>query len=77
MKTGIKTQSDILLVDQDLAWNHSSATTALWSGDFDVQLFEEEYVETKNVLNRVKRFTYHLLFNIETSSLPVCVDKVV
>ena len=51
MKTGIKTQSDILLVDQYLAWNHSSATTALWSGDFDVQLFEEEYVETKNILN--------------------------
>ena len=61
-ETGIKTQSDILLVDEDLAWHHSSATTALWSGGFDVQLFAEVYVETKNIISRVKRFTYHLLF---------------
>ena len=62
-----KTQSDILLVDEDLAWHHCSPTTALWSGDFDVQLFEEEYVETKNIISRVKRFTCHLLFTMETS----------
>ena len=48
-ETEIKTQSDILLVDEDLAWHHSSATTALWSGGFDVQLFAEVYVETKNI----------------------------
>ena len=48
-ETGMKTQSDILLVDEDLAWHHSSATTALWSGGFDVQLFAEVYVETKNI----------------------------
>ena len=55
-------QSDILLVDEDLAWHHSSAATALWSGGFDVQLFAEVYVETKNIRNRVMRITYHLPF---------------
>ena len=55
-------QSDILLVDEDLAWHHSSAATALWSGGFDVQLFAEVYVETKNITSRVIRITYHLLF---------------
>ena len=47
-----KTQSDILLVDQDLAWHHFSPTTALWSGDFDVQLFEEVYVETEKIISK-------------------------
>ena len=55
-------QSDILLVDEDLAWHHSSAATALWSGGFDVQLFAEVYVETKNITSRVIRITNHLLF---------------
>ena len=54
-------QSDILLVDEDLAWHHFSAATALWSGGFDVQLFAEVYVETKNTTNRVMSITYHLL----------------
>ena len=58
-------QSDILLVDEDLAWHHSSAATALWSGGFDVQLFAEVYVETKNITSRVIRITYHLLFTKE------------
>ena len=57
--------SDILLVDEDLAWHHSSAATALWSGGFDVQLFAEVYVETKNITSRVMRITYHLLFTKE------------
>ena len=51
-------QSDILLVDEDLAWHHSSAGTALWSGGFDVQLYAEVYVETKNITSRVD--TYYL-----------------
>ena len=54
-------QSDILPVDEDLAWHHSSAATALWSGGFDVQLFAEVYVETKNITSRVIHITYHLL----------------
>ena len=58
-------QSDILPVDQNLAWHHSSATTALWSGDFDVQHFAEVYVETKNNTSRVIRITYHFLFTKE------------
>ena len=62
MDQGRLTKSDILLVDEDLAWYHSSATTALWSDGFDVQLFAEVYVETKNIISRVKRITYHLLF---------------
>ena len=40
-------KSDVLLVDEDLAWHHSSAPTLLWGGDSDVQLFAEVYVETK------------------------------
>ena len=58
-------QSDILLVDEDLAWHHSSAATALWSGGFDVQLFAEVYVETKNITSKVIRITYHLVFTKE------------
>ena len=54
-------QSDILPVDEDLAWHHSSAATALWSGGFDAQLFAEVYVETKNITSRVIHITYHLL----------------
>ena len=54
-------QSDILLVDEDLAWHHSSVATALWSCSYGVQLFAEVYVETKNTTNRVMRITYHLL----------------
>ena len=55
-------QSNILLVDEDLAWHHSSAATALWSGGFDVQLFAEVCVETKNDTSRVNRVTCHVLF---------------
>ena len=58
-------QSDILLVDEDLAWHHSSAATALWSGGFGVQLFAEVYVETKIITSRVIRITHHLLFTKE------------
>ena len=58
-------QSDILPVDEDLAWHHSSATTALWSGGFDVQLFAEGYVGTKNITSRIIRIIYHLLFTKE------------
>ena len=39
-----------LLVDEDMAWHHSSAATALWNGGFDVRLFPEEYAETKNII---------------------------
>ena len=42
--------SDILLVDEDLAWHHSLVATAVWSGGFAVQLFVEVYVETKNMI---------------------------
>ena len=54
-------QSNILLVDEDLASHHSSAATALSSGGFDVQLFAEVCVETKNVTSRVreKEYSYH------------------
>ena len=55
-------QSNILLVDEDLASHHSSAATALSSGGFDVQLFAEVCVETKNVTSRVNRVTCHVLF---------------
>ena len=55
-------QSNILLVDEDLAWHHSSAATALWSGGFDVQLFAEVFVETKNVTRRVNRVTCQVIF---------------
>ena len=58
-------QSDILPVDEDLAWHHSSAATALWSGGFDVQRIAEVYVETKNITSRVIRINYHLLFTKE------------
>ena len=58
-------QSDILPVDEDLASHHSSAATALWSADFDVQLFAEVYVETKNITSRVIRITTHLLLTKE------------
>ena len=62
-KVGMKNiQSDILLVDEDLAWHHSSAATALWSAGFVVQLFAEVFVETKNVTSRVNRVTCHVLF---------------
>ena len=71
-------QSDILLVDEDLAWHHSSAATALWSGGFDVQLSAEVYVETKNITSRVMRITHHLLFTMEniltTSSVNDLID---
>ena len=73
-------QSNILLVDEDLASHHSSATTALWSGGFDVQLFAEVCVETKNVTSRVNRVTCHVLFANKRERiflLPVCIHKVV
>ena len=41
-----------LLVDEDMAWHHSSAATALWNGGFDVRLFAEEYAETKNIISK-------------------------
>ena len=49
MDYGRLTKSHILLVDEDLAWHHSSAATALWNGGFDVQLFAEVFVETKHI----------------------------
>ena len=54
-------KSDVLLVDEDLAWHHSSAATPLWSGGSDVQLFAEVYVETKkkNIISRVTYVSYH------------------
>ena len=73
-------QSNILQVDEDLASHHSSATTALWSGGFDVQLFAEVCVETKNVTSRVNRVTCHVLFANKRERiflLPVCIHKVV
>ena len=42
-------KSNILLVDENLAWHPSSAATALWNGVLVVQLFVEVYVETKNI----------------------------
>ena len=41
-----------LLVDEDMAWHHSSAATALWNGSFDVGLFAEDYAETKNIISK-------------------------
>ena len=41
-----------LLVDEDMAWHHSSVATALWNGGFDVRLFAEEYAETKNIISQ-------------------------
>ena len=73
-------QSHLLLVDEDVASHHSSATTALWSGGFDVQLFAEVCVETKNVTSRVNRVTCHVLFANKTERIflpPVCIHKVV
>ena len=61
-------QSDILPVDEDLAWHYSSAATALWSGGFDVQLFEEVYVETKNITSRVIRITYGTVNDVVNAS---------
>ena len=54
-------QSDILLVDEDLAWHHSSAATSLWSCGFDIKLFAEVYAETKKIISRTICVTYHLL----------------
>ena len=42
-------QSVILLVDENLAWHHSLTATALWSDDFDVQLFAAVYIETEKI----------------------------
>ena len=42
-------QSVILLVDENLAWHLSLTATALWSDDFDVQLFAAVYVETEEI----------------------------
>ena len=53
-----KTQSDILLVDEDLAWHHFSTATALWSGVLVVHLFAEAYVETTK---KFKQNKYALL----------------
>ena len=58
-------QFDILLVEEDLASDHSLTATVLWNDVLDVQLFAEVYVETKNITSRVRtviRVTYHLLF---------------
>ena len=58
-------QFDILLVEEDLAQDHSLTATALWNDVLDVQLFAEVYVETKTITSRVRtviRVTYHLLF---------------
>ena len=58
-------QFDILLVEEDLAQDHSLTATVLWNDVLDVQLFAEVYVETKNITSRVRtviRVTYHLLF---------------
>ena len=41
-----------LLVEEDMAWRHSSGATALWNGGFDVRLFAEEYAETKNIISK-------------------------
>ena len=52
-----KTQSVILLVDEN-ARHVSPVATALWSGGFGVPLFEVVYVETENIISRVKSVTY-------------------
>ena len=49
MDYGRLTKSHILLVDEDLAWHHSPAATALCIDGFDVQLFAEVFVETKHI----------------------------
>ena len=51
-------QSVILLVDEDLAWHHSSTATALWSGFLDVQLFAAVYVETENITDKQSNTRY-------------------
>ena len=43
-------QFDILLVEEDLAQDHSLTATALWNDVLDVQLFAEVYVETKTII---------------------------
>ena len=51
-------QFDILLVEEDLAQDHSLRATVLWNGVLDVQLFAEVYVETKNITSRVRNSCY-------------------
>ena len=51
-------QSVILLVDKNLAWYHFSTATALWSDDFDVQLFAAVYVETKKIKDKQSKTRY-------------------
>ena len=51
-------QSVILLVDENLAWHHSSTVTALWSDDFDVQLFAAVYVETEKIADKQSNTSY-------------------
>ena len=48
----------ILLVDENLAWHHYSKATALWSDDFDVQLFEAVYVETEKITDKQSNTRY-------------------
>ena len=48
----------ILLVDENLARQHSSKATALWSDDFDVQLFEAVYVETEKITDKQSNTRY-------------------
>ena len=60
-------KSDILLVDDNLAWHHSSTATVLRSGGFDVQLFAAVYGETKTIISTLIRVNYHLLFTTATS----------
>ena len=57
-KKDIHIQSDILLVDEELAWHHFSTATVLWSGVFVVHLFAEAYVETTK---KFKQNKYALL----------------
>ena len=44
-----------------MAWHHSSVTTALWNGGFDVRLFAEECAETKNIILKQSYSCYLLL----------------
>ena len=57
-KKDIHIQSDILLVDEELAWHHFSTAAALRSGVLVVQLFAEAYVETtkKNLSRTSTRY---------------------
>ena len=48
----------ILLVDENLAWHHSSTATALWSDGFDVQLFAAVYVETEKITDKQRNTRY-------------------